>query len=205
MRSPYALQHVPKPQTMVVDNELVGDGPFFLPNICVCCGKPTAADTQRLNSHLKKSSPWAVVAFLFGGLLAWMIAHYVTRKTTTVHYSICDECMLKQRQKRLTMAGGLIWCGLVMLSGAFVGELFIIGLISTSVFLAGMSIWRRFPIFIRKHKDGMFYLSGVNHNILNHIDQPKMFPLPAPHQLPQHYPRPTMAPPVAYDGTDGNI
>lgn len=218
MNPPNALQPY-TPQEEVFDNQLVGQGPFVLPNICVCCGKATH-QMSRQNITLRKSSPWAVVALFFAGLLGWLVAHYATRKSTSVNYSICPECMDKQRQKRLTMAGGLVWCGLVMMSGALVPEMFGVGLVSSIVFLTMMTVWRRFPVHIGRHDRGYFYLNGVHHNILNTIEQPKMFPAPPmqmlppathaypPQHMPQHHPHHTPqthhAPP-SQDGTDGHL
>lgn len=142
------------------------DGETF-PEMCMKCG----AEEERMVSQTLNWMPWWVNFFILLGLLPWLIAALITRKSVRLAAPMCARHVHHWRNRTIYVWGGLIfWVGVAFILLATLSEFPedlkfpIIGicLFSSLFWLIGGLILANGAIRIAEIDRGVVSISNVN-------------------------------------------
>jgi hypothetical protein len=96
-----------------MSGSITGGSPMYLPEYCVKCGQD-ATHGRRTHGARYYYPPWIFLG-LFAGLIPLIILSYVGRKQLDISYSLCPDCVRRQKNKKWIAVGAWI---------VFAGELY---------------------------------------------------------------------------------
>lgn len=150
----------PSDDIQLIKGKLVGKSPIILPEICVKCGAD-AHNGKRFEKSLYYCNLLFFLTILIN-ILVLIIVYFVARKKIDLSFSLCENCLIPYKRKRMVAA--LFWlatilsvvAGIALESSEFI-IVFVILLIAAIV----MNIVAGLPLRPSGHSKGLFTIKGA--------------------------------------------
>lgn len=134
-----------------------------LPECCLKCGEPA---TERFTQKLFWVSPWVYLCILIN-ILVLLVVYLITRKVTTVSYSLCDQHAREKRMRSTTIV--VLWLVIMLFliaSAALESFIPIWMAAATLVTIIIYSLVKTQPLTVKKFVDDRFWIKGAGEEML---------------------------------------
>lgn len=152
-----------QPDIQVSERFLLMPKDTSLPECCVKCGAPAA---KRYTQKLYWVSPWVYLCILLN-LLILIIVYLITRKTTKVSYSLCEQHAREKRIRAWTIAGCWAVIAVFLVASAALESMVPVALAGlTLLALVIYAIARPMTLSVKKFDKERFWIKGAGDEML---------------------------------------
>lgn len=150
---------------------IVGTDKIILPHACVKCGDVLHEEDSSI--RLKKDLDWVhpAIYFLLIQVLIFLIVYFVTRRRCRVEYSLCRDCIGKQRMNDVyTWASLAVFLGMIALAITLENAWLTVGVIVAFAMILTFAIRANGPLSVKAYKNGEFQLRGAGPAFLQYAE-----------------------------------